>query len=92
MKTINLNFPINDLEGKELANAGKIIGGNLVAITEGEALKFYDWAVKLHNGESIKVDNADYKKIYEFVENSKGLPILTKAQVMNYLDSVKEEE
>lgn len=86
---IDLNFHIKGLDGKDIeeANAGKILGNSLVAQSKGDAVKYYCWAVKLYNGESIEVDKSDFKKIKEFVSES-GLPILTKAQI---LDSFQEE-
>lgn len=92
MKTIDLNFDITSLDGNVLGNAGKLIGTMLVSDNRGEALKFYDWAVKLHEGKSIRVDDADFKKIYKFIENNDNIFIITKAPILRYLDSIKHEE
>lgn len=92
MKTINLNFSINNLEDVAVGNAGKIIAGQLVSCTKEDALKFYDWATALYKEKEIKVDASDFTKIKDFIINSEVLTILTKAQVLKYLNSVEEDK
>ena len=48
----------------------------------GDCLKYWEWAIKLSKGESIELDIRDKEKLYSFVKNHKGLPNLTKAQVL----------
>lgn len=89
MKEVNLNFDINDLEGKSIGNAGKSVANVLVSSTSGDALKYYDWAVKLHKGESINLDASDFKKVCDFIENSQSITIIAKVPIMNHLNSLK---
>ena len=72
------------IDGKELpdANAGNIIAQALANDTDGDCLKYWEWALKLNKGESIDLDISDKEKLSTFVKNHKGLPNLTKAQVL----------
>ena len=93
---LDLNKPILDLEGNPIKNGnevltiGKQIASALVGSNKGEALKFYDWAVKLYKGEALEVDKSDLKKITEFVETNEQFTNLLKAQALELLD-IKEE-
>lgn len=95
MKTINLNKNALSLSGEELKENGKVItlgeclGNFLVGSNKGEALKYYDWAIALYKGQTISVDDSDFKKIRDFVENHEQLTILVKAQIIKELDSIK---
>lgn len=84
MKEVNLNFPILGLDGKEIpeANAGKLLAETLSSHNEGDALKFFGWARKLYVGEALSLDASDLGKLKEFVQNSKFLPNITKAQIL----------
>ena len=89
MKTVNFNFEINDLNGSPIGNAGKLIGGLLMADNKGDSLKFYDWAIAFHKGEQKELDLSDFKKVYEFIENCEKLTNISKAQLLIYLNSLK---
>ena len=84
MRKIDLNFPILDLEGKEVekSNAGKIIANVLVNQSQGDALKFWGWALELNKKEPIELDESDFSTLKDFIKNSEALPIITKAQVL----------
>ena len=90
---INLNKKFKSLKGEEIEGAtlGQILAGKLAETNEGDAIKYYDWALKLHNNEEINIDNSDYRKLYDFVKDSKALTNLAKAQVLKGLESQKEE-
>lgn len=89
---IDLNFKIKGLDATDIpdSNAGKILANVLVSGTKGDALKFYGWAVKLYADEAIDVDKSDLQKIKTFVSDSDNLPIITKAQILDVLNNVKE--
>ena len=97
MKKIDLNKSVLGLDGVEIKENGKIVtmgyalGNFLVGANKGEALKYYDWAVALHNGKTITLDGSDFKKIYSFVEDHDQLTILVKAQILKELDKATEE-
>lgn len=98
MKKINLNFPILNLDGTPIKDesgqdliAGKLLGNVLVGASSGDALKYYDWAVSMHGGKEILVDASDFKKILDFVEDSKVFTNLSKAQIIKCLNSATQE-
>ena len=84
---INLNSALVDLDGKEIAdsNMGKILAQLLISETKGDALKFWDWAMKLHKGEVLDLDKSDQEVFKTFVKETEKLPIITKAQILEKL-------
>lgn len=96
MKTINLNFTIRDLKGEALKDedgeitAGKVLANNL-SQHDKDPVKFFDWAQKLYKGENLILDNADFTKLYQFVEQKSTLRNIAKGPILKYLDDVKEQ-
>lgn len=84
---LNLNKQIKDLSGKDVEGAtlGAILADHLVQGAEGNPLKFYGWGIKLVAGEAIELDEADKQTVKSFVNESKRMPILIKAQVLQEL-------
>ncbi len=84
---LNFNFLIKDLDGKPIAgaNCGKIIAQNLVNATKGDALKYFGWAMRLNAGDAIDLDKSDQETLRSFIEHHETLPILTKAQAIEYI-------
>lgn len=84
---INLNSALVDLDGNEIAdsNMGKILAQLLISETKGDALKFWDWAMKLHKGEVLDLDKSDQEVFKNFVKETEKLPIITKAQILEKL-------
>jgi hypothetical protein len=84
---IDLNFNLVDLDGKSIenSNAGKIVAESLVRQSKGDALKYWDWAVALNKGEILDLDSSDQETFKNFVRDNEGLPILTKAQILQKL-------
>lgn len=92
-KIINLNKPITDLDGKIIENTtlGKLVANDLVSGSEGDVIKFYDWAIRLNKGETIELDRSDYEKLKEFITASKRITILVKGQLLPLLENDKPE-
>ena len=90
MIKIDLNVKLKGLDGNDIP--GEIIGKNianvLVSENKGDALKYYDWAVKLYKGEPINVDRADFDKIKAFINDSDRIAILLKAQALILLKEI----
>lgn len=87
-KKIDLDFLLKDLEGKEIegAHAGQIAANQLAgAQNTKEPLKFFGWAQKLYSGASIELEGEDAKTFETFFKES-GLPVLTKAQILNVIE------
>ena len=84
---IDLNKPVLELDGTEAPNTtmGKILAQLLVSETKGDALKLWDWAQKLYKGEIIDLDKSDQEVFKNFIKENEGLPIITKAQILELL-------
>jgi hypothetical protein len=89
---IDLNFELLGLDGVAVLdqtgktiNAGKVVAQNLVQQSKGDALKFWDWAVALNKGETLDLDSSDQETFKNFVKDSEGFFILTKAQILHKL-------
>lgn len=89
MKTINLNFQIKDLDGKDIGLANKAFANTLMAEKGGDAVKLFDWAMSLNKEGKIEVDESDFNKIKEIIEKSETLFIIAKAQLLKYLLALK---
>jgi hypothetical protein len=92
MKTIDLNFDLQDLNGNPVQgnpHAGQFIAGLMMSQTKGDAVKFFDWAMSLNKKESIIVDDSDFSKIKSLISDSEHTTLLAKAQILKKLDSIK---
>lgn len=85
---IDLNRPLLDLDGKEMAesNIGKSVANFLIAQREGDTLKLWEWAQKLHKGETLTLDKSDAKRFKELVLESNSFAVIFKAQLIEALD------
>jgi hypothetical protein len=81
---LDLNFDLKDLAGNVIpeSNCGKIVANTLTQEAQGDALKYWDWALKLHNGKVLELDNSDQGTFKEYIKSSQYLSILLKAQVL----------
>lgn len=81
---LNFNKSLVGLDGVEIAdsNMGKILAGHLAQSNKGDALKFWEIALKLQKGEEIDLDTSDQNTIKEFIKNAETLPNITKAQLL----------
>lgn len=81
---INLNKTLLDLDGKEIegGNIGKLVAQTLVSAGKGDALKFWHWANKMHNGEVLDLDPTDAEVLKNFIKENETLTILVKAQAL----------
>lgn len=84
---IDLNKNVIDLDGKDIENAnmGKIVANFLVNESKGDALKFWDWALKLNKGEVLDLDKSDQETFKSLIKETEKLPIITKAQILEAL-------
>lgn len=93
--TLDLNKEILALDSTPLLDNEKpltmavFISKLLVADTKGDSIKVYDWALTLYSGKPIEVDKSDLKTIRDFVEGHPMITNLAKAQIINYLDTIK---
>lgn len=89
---LNFNKSLVNLEGNEIAgsNMGKILANELVSSNKGDAIKFWETALKLQKGEEIDLDTSDQNTIRDFVKNTETLPNITKAQILLVFNKTKE--
>ena len=69
----------NSLMSESLANA-------LAYTNKGDALKFWEWAQKLHTDGYLVLDKSDTKKLEEFITNHEGFANILKAQALDCLN------
>lgn len=93
MKLI-FNYQLQSLDGKKIegdeSHAGKILANALSMSNKGNAIKLYDWALKLFNKEGIEVDETDFQVLYAFIETTEFLTVLCKSQMLKGMNEDKE--
>ena len=89
--TVDLNFYLKDLEGKEMPDlhAGKTLANNLSLSTEGDALKHMAWAMAFFKQEPVDLDESDLNTLTSYVKNHTKMVALVKSQILQYLEEVK---
>lgn len=85
---LNLDKSLLSLGGEPLegGNMAKILANTLANSSQGNVIKFYDWAVRLYNEGEIEVDRADMSVLKQVIESNQNLTILAKAQLLAELD------
>jgi hypothetical protein len=89
MATIHFDRQLLDLEGKPMKENDQVIllnkslANNLVSGSRGDAVKFYDWALKLYKDGSLTLDRSDFEMLKKFVESLDSVSILYKAQLLD---------
>lgn len=73
--------PVKDNEDKDLT-IGKLLSGLLASANKGDALKLFNWAQKLYNGEPLDLDESDKSTLKEFIKGNESLTVLAKAQAL----------
>lgn len=91
---LNFDFKFKDLTGKETefaAHAGEILGNLLASDTskKNQAVRFFSWAIKLHDKTGLDLEKADQTTLREFIESVDGLTALMRAQLLDYMDDAK---
>jgi hypothetical protein len=84
IKTLN-GVEVKDQNGKEVT-LGNLLADQLVGGSKGDAVKFYGWALKLHEGTELKLDKSDTQTLKDFITNNEQLTILAKAQLLEQFD------
>lgn len=85
---LNFNFNLVDLDSKEIegANAGKLLANSLVAQSKGDAIKFWEMALKLNQGEVIDLDTSDQGLLKSFIKENESITILAKGQMLQLFE------
>ena len=90
---ISLDEPMLNLSGEPFSTGetkGKVLANQLATSSEGDPIKYYDWATALWAGEPISVDQSDLSKLIEFVKASPNLVVLSRAQLLKALEKYKK--
>jgi hypothetical protein len=80
------------LDGKQLTPPMRIadaLAPALAGNNQGDALKFYMWAVAMYQNGVISIDLSDSQTLRTFVANTLSLNNLVKAQALAVIDAVK---
>lgn len=92
---INFNYQLTSLSGEAFVgdtnHAGKILANAISVNNKGNAIKLYDWALKLWNKEPLELDDTDFNVLYAFIESTELLNILCKAQMIKSMDTDKKK-
>lgn len=88
-RTINFNFDLKNLDESKIGNAGEVLGQHIAISSKGDAIKLYGWSQAFHKGEDVSLDASDFKRLREWVEQCETLSILSKGQILSYLDGVE---
>lgn len=89
---VDLNFYLKDLSGKPIqdAHAGQNVAQALASANQGNSIKLFDWATKFYNKKVVEMDDTDFEVLKSFIETSQFLTILSKGQLLNFLNSLKK--
>lgn len=81
---IDFNKNLIGLDGSQIegAHMGKLVASTLASANKGDALKFWTWATKFHEGEVVDLDPSDAETLKNFIKESEQLTILSKAQIL----------
>lgn len=93
MMTLELNQPVVDLDGlpvQENMTLGKALAAQMAYSSKGNSVKLLDWALNLHRGTPIQLDDADHTMLVKFVEDS-DLRAFVKAPIIKRLTQAKEK-
>lgn len=92
MKSVNLNLPLVNLEGKAVEDVtqGKIVATQLANANTGDAIKFWLWATTLYQNIKLTLDDSDFSTLNDFVKNCANLTNAAKAQILKSLSETKE--
>lgn len=87
---LNLNKAFVGLDGQplpptEFTTMGVFLAQALAQSPTGDPLKFWDWALTLHAGKEIQIDDSDRKTLVNFIAESKTFTALSRAQLQREL-------
>lgn len=82
---IGLNGSTVEGEANSLGRQLALYLANDVTSRGVTSIKYHDWASALWNGESLTLDEADYRTLKQFVENCDNMSVLLRAQLLKAL-------
>lgn len=87
MRKLDLRKPVLDLDQKPVENhtLAKVLADRLYASTDGDALKYLDWSLKLNSEGVIEVDESDYQNLINFTKSLANLQAGIKGQILRIM-------
>jgi hypothetical protein len=87
---VNLKKALLDLDGNVIPGSemGSLVAQALVSGTDGDAVKLYELAMKVKNGE-VDLDTSDSELLERCIKESKTLTVLAKGQILLELKKAK---
>ena len=89
MINLDLNKPLLNLDNEEIQDEsgkkvtiGLLLAQQLISSSEGDALKFLDWAITLKEGKPLQLDSSDKQTLEAFVKGVKTLTNLGKGRIL----------
>lgn len=85
---IDFNKNLIGLDGKPMIEndqpifLSRSLANNLVNGAKGDAIKFYDWALKLYREGVLDLDRRDWEVLKQFVSDLDTVSILYRAQLL----------
>lgn len=90
MKTLDLSKNLIGLDWNDLKEPmSKFVANVLVAETQWDAIKLYDLSMRIYKDWKIEIDDSDLKLIEDKLNESKGLTILAKWQILKQIEECK---
>lgn len=93
MPKINLDFRIKNLDGNDMpgdsGHAGKLLANVISQMNGGNSIKLHDWALKLWNNQDLEIDDSDIKLLLSLIDSNENLFIISKAQMIRHIESLK---
>jgi hypothetical protein len=87
---LDFNQSLKGLDSKEIKDEkdevitlGKMLANQLAFTGKGDALKLFNWAQKMYNGEVLDLDKSDEGVLKEFIKSNEQLTVLAKAQLLS---------
>jgi hypothetical protein len=96
---LDLNFTLKGFDGKEMEseaaesiNAAQVLATQLYSAREASnPVKYFDWALKLYNKQTLEVDSSDLEELKKFVKTHKSLFVIAQAQILKALSSLESD-
>jgi len=95
--TIDFHTTFKDHEGEDLKlqnlalpTMARVMSDSLMAGTDGaNAGKLVGWAIELEKGNTLELDDSDYKLLQNFVKNGKFINIV-KVKLEEHIEGAKD--
>lgn len=85
---ISFSGTVKNLDGSDMMQDGepiylnKSLANNLAMSTKGDAIKFYDWALRLYKDGGLDIDRSDWEVLKKFVKEMENAANTFKAQLL----------